>query len=48
MRRLALALLLAASTLAGGCADKGVHYVGGRVEVRFWHSMTGINSIVVS
>lgn len=28
----------------GGCANKGVHYIDGRVEVRFWHSMTGVNS----
>jgi sn-glycerol 3-phosphate transport system substrate-binding protein len=44
MRRLALLLLLAVPTILGGCTNKGVHYVDGRVEVRFWHSMSGINS----
>ncbi len=44
MRRLALLIIMVASLAFGSCADKGVHYVGGRVEVRFWHSMTGVNS----
>ena len=44
MRRLALLLLLVVAAGFAGCADRGVHYVDGRVEVRFWHSMTGVNS----
>lgn len=44
MRRIVLLLFLVVSLAIGGCASKGVHYVGGRVEVRLWHSMSGINS----
>lgn len=44
MRRFALLLLVIVSLSAGSCANTGVHYVSGRVEVRFWHSMSGINS----
>jgi sn-glycerol 3-phosphate transport system substrate-binding protein len=43
MRRLVLSLMLVLAALSG-CTDRGLHYVDGRVEVRFWHSMTGVNS----
>lgn len=39
---LASMLVLAAIT-GGGCGSRGIHYVDGRVEVRFWHAMTGVN-----
>jgi sn-glycerol 3-phosphate transport system substrate-binding protein len=41
--RLILLPMLLLAALAG-CTDRGLHYVHGRVEVRFWHSMTGVNS----
>ncbi len=44
MRRFALLALIVAAAGFGGCTDRGLHYVGGRVEVRFWHSMTGVNN----
>jgi sn-glycerol 3-phosphate transport system substrate-binding protein len=44
MRRLALLLLVALTAGFAGCADRGPRYADGRVEVRFWHSMTGVNS----
>jgi len=44
MRRLALLLLLiAVAAGVAGCAGRGLHYVDGRVQVRFWHAMTGVN-----
>jgi sn-glycerol 3-phosphate transport system substrate-binding protein len=44
MRRLALLLLVALAAGLTGCAGRGLRYRDGRVEVRFWHSMTGANS----
>lgn len=44
MRRIALLVTLAFTTIFAACTDRGVHYTGGRVEVRFWHAMSGINS----
>jgi sn-glycerol 3-phosphate transport system substrate-binding protein len=43
VRRIAL-LALATSLLLSACASNGPRYSGGRVEVRFWHSMTGVNT----
>ncbi len=45
MTRLAavLMLCLAAGPLTG-CAESGVRKVDGRIQVRFWHSMSGTNS----
>jgi sn-glycerol 3-phosphate transport system substrate-binding protein len=43
MRRLVLLFLVIASATFGGCGDQGLHYTGGRIEVRFWHSMSGLN-----
>jgi len=44
MRRIALlfAVMLAASVLSG-CTEHGVRHSGGRIEVRLWHSMGGVN-----
>lgn len=43
MRRLALLLLIAVAAGLGGCTGTGLRYVDGRVQVRFWHAMTGVN-----
>jgi hypothetical protein len=42
-RRLLLLALLAAGSLLAGCAEHGVRHKDGRVEVRLWHSMGGVN-----
>ena len=44
LRYAALVLALAVAGLTGNaCGPGGVHYVDGRIEVRFWHAMTGVN-----
>jgi len=44
MTRLALVLVLfGVAASFGGCTSKGLRYSGGRIEVRFWHAMTGVN-----
>lgn len=45
MRRFALLIALVATLAASSaCGDHGLRYSNGRVVVRFWHSMGGVNS----
>lgn len=44
MHRLALCLAALVSALAlGACQGRGLRHVDGRIEVRLWHSMGGVN-----
>ncbi len=43
MSRALLASFVLLSCVLSGCAARGLTYVDGRIEVRFWHSMGGAN-----
>lgn len=44
MRRIVLALAALLSALAlSACQERGIRHIDGRIEVRLWHSMGGVN-----
>jgi sn-glycerol 3-phosphate transport system substrate-binding protein len=43
VRRLALLALVIAGLMLPGCTSRGLHYTHGRIQVRMWHAMGGVN-----